>query len=90
MSRQLLEYTDLKYAETATIASLTTKYQASQSGLSDSELLFIRMWRVWRADHIVRLGSWTLGYGGRQQQHGGKFYHMPPLSLDKEMEQVAY
>lgn len=46
MSRQLLECPDLKYTEIATIASLTAKYQASQSGLSDSELLFIGIWRV--------------------------------------------
>ena len=35
MSRQLLECPDLKYAEIATVGSPTTKYQASQSGLSD-------------------------------------------------------
>lgn len=35
VSRQLLECPDLKYAEIATIGAPTTKYQASQSGLSD-------------------------------------------------------
>lgn len=38
MSRQLLECPDLKCAEIATIASLTTKYQASQSGLGSSSI----------------------------------------------------
>lgn len=54
ISRQLLECPDLKHAEIATIVVLTTKYQASESGLSDSELLFIRVWGVQRADQIGR------------------------------------
>lgn len=41
MSRQLLECPDLKNTEIATIVFLTTKYQASESGLSDSQLPFI-------------------------------------------------
>lgn len=52
VSRQLLECPDLKCTEIATIVSLTTKYQASESGLSDSQLLFIRVWGVERPDHI--------------------------------------
>lgn len=52
VSRQLLECPDLKCTEIATIVSLTTKYQASESGLSDSQLLFIRVWGVQRPDHI--------------------------------------
>lgn len=57
MSIQLLECPDPKYAEIATIASMTTKYQASQSGLDDSELLFIRLERF---VHIRRFRIWIV------------------------------
>lgn len=51
-SRQLLECPDLKCTEIATIVSLTAKYQASESGLSDPELPFIGDEGVQRPDHI--------------------------------------
>lgn len=72
MSRQLLECRDLKYAEIATIASLTTKYQASQSGLGDSELLFIS---VERFDHILRLRIWIV----RVRKGKENLHHTPSL-----------
>lgn len=44
LCRQLLECPDLKYTEITTIASLTMKYQPTQSGLCDSELLLVERW----------------------------------------------